>query len=69
MSCTYRDQLLEARDTLGQRLQETAECDNPEFMKKICDQIKCIQDLLKDVPDKDGDNNQNFDITTRAACY
>jgi len=68
MSCTYEDQLLEARDLFGQQIQEAASCKNPDFIQELCASIKCIQDLLDNVVDVDGNKDRRFDITSRAAA-
>lgn len=64
MSCTYRDQLLEARDKIGQEIQEAVGCQNPEYIDKLTKQAENIQKLLEKVVDVDGDDGQDFDVTS-----
>ena len=68
MSCEDRDRLLDAAQRISTEIQESVGCNNPGYVKALCEERKCIQELLEKVVDVDGDDNQDFDVTSRAIC-
>lgn len=62
---TYQEKLLEARDKLGQQIQEGVDCDNPEHLELLIKRARDVQALLEKVVDVEGNDTQDFDIATQ----
>jgi len=66
MSCEHQDKILEAAEIIGRKIQEAANCNNPEYLLQSAKALAELTKALKDLPKSDADDKQYFDITSQA---